>query len=148
MAMVRDFSLPMEPKQFRVDPDTFDAPPIIPGGVLKQIATVSADLADTGGDLDKTLQRVGDVFRMLMPGPHGERFAARLLSAGGPDDPPPIDLRQQVLPVLMWLLEEYGLRPTPPSSDSAVGSTDGTATTPNGGTGSTDGASPTETATT
>lgn len=147
MTQPRDFSLPMEPKPFRLDPDDFTAPAILPPMVLKRLAGMHSELGDVStigvDNLEQILTKVGDMFAMLLPGAPGERFRARLLTEGGAEDPPPIDLVRQALPVLYWLLEEYGMRPTGPSSPSPSGSTDATTDTPNGGTSSTDGASPT-----
>lgn len=151
---IRDFSLPMDPVRFRIDPDTFEAPPLLAPMALKKAAALHSELgsmADIGSDIDRTLTLVADMFAVFLPGRAGTLFRARLLTEGrdaDPDngrsepDPPPIDLSRQALPVLYWLLEQYGLRPTGPSSPSLNGSTDGPTDTPNGGTSSTDGASP------
>lgn len=151
MTQPRDFSLPMEPKPFRLDPDDFTAPAILAPMVLKRLAGMHSELGDVTtinvDNLEQVLTKVGDMFAMLLPGQPGQRFRDRLLTEGGPEDPPPIDLIRQALPVLYWLLEEYGMRPTGPSSPSPAGSTDGAMDTPNGGTSSTDGASPTESTT-
>lgn len=152
MTEPRDFSLPMDPKPFRISPDDFEAPPLLAPMVLLNLARLHGELTDLA-DIEKTLTLVSDMFAMLLPGPSGQRFRARLLTEGraaDPDadpprlepDPPPIDLTRQALPVLYWLLEEYGIRPTGPSSPSPNGSTDGQTDTPNGGMSSTDGASP------
>jgi hypothetical protein len=141
----RDFTIPMEPKRFRIDEDVFQAPAIISPIALKKLSALHASLGDVGAltnDLDRTLDIVGDLFGLLLPGPSGGRFKERLLS-----EEEPIDLQRQALPALYWLLEEYGMRPTQPSSASPSGSTDGPMDTPSGGTSSTDGASP-ETSTT
>jgi hypothetical protein len=150
MAMTgpRDFSLPMDPKPFRIDPDDFEAPPLLAPMVLRNLGRLHTELGDQA-DIEKTLTLVSDMFAMVLPGPSGERFRARLLTesraadpeTGRPADPPPIDLVRQALPVLYWLLEEYGIRPTEPSSPSPNGSTDGAQDTPSGGISSTDGAS-------
>jgi hypothetical protein len=148
MTQPRDFSLPMEPKPFRLAPDDFTAPALLPPMVLKRLAAMHSELGDVSAinadNMEQILNRIGDMFALLLPGQPGERFRARLLTDGGPESPPPIDLVRQALPVLYWLMEEYGLRPTQPSSPSPVGSTDATMDIPNGGTSSTDGASPTE----
>lgn len=145
MTEPRDFTLPMEPKVFRIDDDLFKAPAIISPIALKKLAGLHAQLGDgaaVAADIDRSLNLIGDMFTILLPGESGIRFRERLLS-----ETEPIDLTRQVLPILYWLLEEYGMRPTQPSSPSPSGSTDGTTDTPNGGTSSTDGASP-ETSTT
>ena len=162
MTEPRDFTLPMEPKRFRIDDDVFQAPALLPAMVLKNLAHMHNQLGDVttvdADNLDNMLNKIGDMFAMFLPGSSGQRFKARLLTQGrdaDPDadpprlepDPPPIDLIRQALPALYWLLEEYGMRPTGPSSPSPAGSTDGPTDTPNGGTSSTDGAPPTESTT-
>lgn len=153
--MTRDFSVSMDPKPFRIAPDDFEAPPILAPMALKKLARLHSelgDLGDVGSDIDRTMNLVGSMFDILLPGSSGTLFRARLFSEGraaDPDadpprleaDPPPIDLMRQVLPLLYWLLEEYGMRPTGPSSPLLNGSTDGQTDTPNGGTSSTAGAS-------
>lgn len=144
--------MPMTPKQFRIDADVFEAPAIISGIALKQLGALHSQLGDPG-DLAKNVTRaislVADMFLVLLPGPSGRRFKERLLSEGRPadpdqdrpdPDPPVIDLQRQALPALYYLLEEYGMRPTGPSSPSSPGSTDGSTDIPNGGTSSTAGA--------
>jgi hypothetical protein len=141
MTEPRDFTLPMEPKRFRIDEDLFQAPAIISPIALKKLAALHAELGDgtaIATDIDRSLDLIGDMFAILLPGPSGVRFKERLLS-----ETEPIDLTRQALPALYWLLEEYGMRPTGPSSPSPAGSTDGQTDTPNGGTSSTDGATPT-----
>jgi hypothetical protein len=117
------------------------------------------------------IQLAGKAIGTLVPGPHGKRFVARLNSSAveNPDSPGnwvevdadgdivmvddergvypkpglrPIDLMRQGIPVLFYLLEQYGLRPTVPSSPLPAGSTDGATSTPSAGTSSTDGVSP------
>jgi hypothetical protein len=154
---IRDFTLPMKPKQFRIDEDLFKAPAILSAVALKRAANLHAQLGDIdlSKDVEAMLGLVADIFDIFLPGASGRRFRARLLTEGrdaDPDgdpprlepDPPPIDLVRQALPALYFLLEAYGLRPTEPSSPSPAGSTDGPTDTPNDGTSSTDGATPTE----
>ncbi len=142
---IRDFTIHREPKQFRIDNDTFKAPAIISPVALQKIQAMYAkigDLAGIGNDIDKTLSILGQIFAILLPGTSGARFKERLLS-----EEEPLDLNGQVIPVLYWLLEQYGMRPTQPSSPSPDGSTDGQTDTPNDGTSSTAGPSPTESTT-
>jgi hypothetical protein len=137
---IRDFTILADPKQFRIDGDVFAAPAIISPIALKKLAALHGQLGDVGEltkDLDRTLDLIGDMFQILLPGPSGVRFKERLLS-----EMEPIDLNRQALPALYWLLEQYGMRPTQPSSPSPDGSTDGQTDTQNGGISSTDGASP------
>ncbi len=153
---IRDFTIPMASKQFRIDDDVFKAPALMSPIAMKKLAGLHAELGDIGSltnDIERAVGITADLFTVLLPGPSGRRFKERLLSEGRPADPeadppteadpPVIDLVQQAIPALYWLLEQYGLRPTEPSSPSPTGSTDGQTGTLNGGISSTDGAWPT-----
>lgn len=129
-----DFTIRREPIAFRVDDDVFRAPPIIGGFQLRRLGQLQGEfqsVSDFAADADRLIVVVAKMFETLMPGSDGKRFAARLMSDGNPGDsetppaPAPIDLMRQALPVLYFLLERYGLRPTVSSSISAPGSMDG-----------------------
>lgn len=154
---VPDFTIKREPHRFRVDDDVFIAPPLIGGFMMRKLGVMHTQLAEltsgAAGEVDVTglMTLMGEMFQALMPGPHGKLFAARLLSDGNPGDPeadppvppspPVIDLMKQAMPILYFLLECYGLRPTVPSSPSPTGSMDGATDIPSVGTSSTDGVS-------
>jgi hypothetical protein len=155
---VKDFTVRRQPHRFRIDDDEFTAPPLIGGFMLRklaglhaQLSDITAQLATDEGAMDRLMELMAEMFRALLPGPGGKLFAARLLSDGNPGDPEadppvppsptPIGLMDQAMPVLNWLLECYGLRPTVPSSPSPDGSTDGAMAIPSAGTSSTAGAS-------
>lgn len=145
---VRDFTVARKPHRFRIDPDVFTAPAIISAATLRQAARLHGSLGDmdvsTDEGMDAALTGIGSIMKALLPGPSGERFAARLAADGSDEDTPVIDLQAEALPVIYWLLEQYGLgRPTAPSSDLPAGSTASTTGDPNDSTSSTDGASPT-----
>lgn len=158
---VPDFTIHREPHRFRVDGDIFSAPPLIGGYTLRKLAVMHGQLAEltTGSepDTDRLIALMAEMFRVLMPGPSGKLFAERLMSDGDPGDPEaepprpasplPIDLMKQAMPILYFLLECYGLRPTVPSSPSPTGLTDGATDTQSVGTSSTDGVSPEESTT-
>lgn len=131
---IRDFTLSMKPHKFKIDDDVFAAPAVISPVVLLHMAGLHATLgginAQTPDGLGKVLGTVGDIFKMMLPGTSGQRFAARLEADGSDPETPPIDLTRQAIPALYWLLERYGLRPTvqssPLPSDSGTGAlTDG-----------------------
>ncbi len=143
-----DFTIHRPPITFKIDDDIFSAPALMSPITLRKLAAQAAAIGDVGGlsDVDsvvKAMDALAVIMRALMPGPSGDLFAARLNSEGGPDDPPPIDLMQQGIPAMYFLLERYGLRPTVPSSGSPAGSTDEQTNTPSDGTSSTAGPSPT-----
>lgn len=139
---IRDFFLDDEPKRFRVhrDGDVFEAPPVLgPAalldlvGVLKKMGNLGA-LAASPESAETAIKAIGDVFEGILDEESGPKFAALLTSRTRP-----IDLRRQLMPILRWLLEEYGLRPTTASSNSSSASTPTDA-----GTSSTDGLLPEE----
>ena len=144
-----DFTIHRPPITFKIDGDTFSAPARMSPFVLKKLAAEAALIGDVSRLTDvasiiKAIDALSSVMVGLMPGVSGERFKARLESEGGPEDPPIIDLMQQGIPALYFLLERYGLRPTVPSSPSPTGLMDGQMSTPSDGTSSTDGPSPAE----
>lgn len=145
----KDFSLPeaeLQPKRFKVGPEQFTAPPQIGAltiarlvGAANQLTSLGASLSEsqTNNDpvkmaeqIEGILTSVGDFFVELLDDEDtsGERFKAALLRKKNP-----LDLNKQVFPIIHWLLEVYGLRPTEASSPSSNGSEDA-------GPGSTDGA--------
>ncbi len=152
---IRDFSLDRTPIHFRADGDEFVAPASLAVPTLRRLGSMHARLGDlTGGsdtDVESLLSLVTDMFGHLLPGPSGRRFVERLKSEGRPadpeadpprldDEPVPLDLMKQAIPILYYLLERYGLRPTEPSSASPAGSTEAPTATPSDGISSTDGA--------
>lgn len=157
-AEIKDFTARRDPIRFRIAPDEFAAPPLIGGLTLKKLGHLwgqFGEITDTTSDdgVTKSLDLVAEFMRLLLPGHHGRRFAERLLSDGNPGDPeadppvppspPVIDLQQEALPVVYYLMERYGLRPSAPSSESPAGSTESLTGTLNDGISSTAGASPT-----
>jgi hypothetical protein len=145
---VRDFTVPRSPHRFRIAPDVFTAPARISAHTLRAAARLHGSLGDldmsTDEGLGAALTAVAEVMKVLLPGASGERFAQRLLADGADEATPAIDLQAEALPVIYWLLEQYGLgRPTVPSSDLPAGSTASTTGDPNDSTSSTDGVSPT-----
>lgn len=147
-----DFTLKREPHTFTIDEDTFSVPQILAAYNLRRVAAVMGRIGGVGNllagqadpqQIEATLEAIGEIFLALIPGAQGERFVARLNSQGRPADekdgkiirpadPPPIDLLRQAVPVLFYLLECYGLRPTSASSIAASSSSD--ATIPSNGT--------------
>ena len=145
---VRDFTIRRAPIEFRVDDDVFKAPNVMAIPKLRQLAALHAEMGDTAtlmataDGIDKVLDLTSRMFGLMIGGADGRHFVERLNSAGDDDDPIPIDLTKQALPILFYVLEQRGMRPTEPSSASLPGSTDGQTDTPSDGTSSTDGASP------
>lgn len=128
---IRDFTIRQKKIQFRVDEDIFDAYAILGLPLLQELVNISkgmSKLVDEG-----KYEAVFDVFDKLLYPDSAKRFRERATSLG--DDA--IDVRKQLMPILHYLLEEYGVRPTEPSSASSTGLPSGT-----GGTSFTAGSTP------
>lgn len=117
MGIIKDFEFSPETKQFRLyqnDPFTFEAAPQLPLGLAdmaRQLTVASIQEHGIGVILD------------FFDGVLLESSAAEIRRRASDKTMPfgPAMLR----PVLMWLLEEYGLRPTEPSSSSSSTSLEG-----------------------
>jgi hypothetical protein len=121
---IPDFSAPARRVRFRIDDDVFEGPRDLPAEhALRFIAK-----AERWRQLrtDDAVALLPELFEpVLLPESHA-RFCARL-----GDQQRPISL-VQVPRVVLWLFEQYGMRPTQPSPDSSPGSAspaDGTSLT-------------------
>lgn len=136
---IPDFSVHREPHRFTVDGEDFAAPAVVSPVTLKRIAAMHATMTEVTSGLDPTraiemIDAIGQILEILIPGQGGRRLRERILS-----EEEPLDLQNQALPIMFYLLECYGLRPTVPSSVSPTGLTESTTATPSDGTSSTDG---------
>lgn len=123
----RDFSRKRKRLDFTIDGDLFEAAPALPGDVFAEFVT----LYNTTGDTE-TYQQQHDLLKQALQlallDESWQRFTARLQ-----DKKRPID-DDQMSDVVLWLLEEYGMRPTqpsPPSSDGPASPESGTSSTEN-----------------
>lgn len=126
---MKDFTRARERIEFVIDGDLFEAAPALPGKTLTEFAKRFADIADT--DLSDRLDVFADALGMVLLPDSAALFTKRFEDLANP-----IEL-DQASEVIMWLLEQYGLRPTQPSSPSSSGPL-----SPASGTSSTDGAQP------
>jgi hypothetical protein len=125
----RDFSRQRKRLTFTMDGDTFEAAPALPGDIYAEFVTLynSTGETDTYQEQHDLLKRA---LQLALLDDSFQRFTARLK-----DKTKPID-DDQMADVVIWLLEEYGMRPTQPSPDSSDGSaspesgTNSTANTP------------------
>lgn len=128
----RDFSRKRKRLTFTIDGDQFEAASVLPGDVFAEFVTLYNSTGDT-----ETYQQQHDLLKQalnlaLLP-ESWQRFTDRLK-----DKTRPID-DDQMSDVVLWLLEEYGLRPTQPSPPSSDGSA-----SPEPGTSSTESTQPAE----
>lgn len=117
---VEDFSITYKPIKFRVNgPDVFEAVPVLPVPTLRELGAMhgSMEQLSTVEKFDKVL----DMFDLLLLPESAKRFRARLESRDDPDGGGAIDLNRQVIPVLNWLVEKFGMRPTGAAGSSSDG---------------------------
>lgn len=116
---IKDFNFDPKPKLFRLyknDPVTFKLMPTLPAGTIAE----AAKLVNVGQNMRTTgVAPIADFFDKIMLPDSAAEFRNRLL------EPSTYPIGVEMLqPIMMWVLEVYGLRPTQPSSDSSTGSTD------------------------
>lgn len=111
----RDFTKQRKRLDFTIDDDTFEAAAALPGDVFAEFVTLYNSTGDT-----ETYQQQHDMLKQalnlaLLP-ESWQRFSDRLQDKSRPIDD------DQMSDVVLWLLEEYGMRPTQPSPNSSDGS--------------------------
>lgn len=128
---IRDFSSKRKPVKFTIDGENFDGVRNLSADVLQMLAKAAEGIAgdedDDELDVFKTLpekiQALTETCNAVLVPESAERFAKLA---------PTLDLQDQIIPLMMWLLEKYGLRPTEVSSESSQSSpnaSDGTTST-------------------
>ena len=110
----RDFSRKRKQLVFTIDGDVFEAATVLPGDVFAEFVGLYDGRAEA-----ETYQQQRDMLKKalslaLFPDSY-ELFARRLQDKQRPVDD------NQMADVVMWLLEEYGMRPTEPSEPSSDG---------------------------
>lgn len=131
----KDFTLDAPEIKFAIAGEKFDASPALSAALLQQISDVVDKLTDTDDKSTTIIEKLDSLIEfcnVILIGDSKERFAAIA---------PTLDLQRQIMPLLYWLLEAYGIRPTEVSSDSSDTSpteTDGTTSTDGSSTEATD----------
>lgn len=128
-APVRDFTRKRKRLTFRIDDDVFEAATALPGKTLAAFAVRFADIEKV--PVAQQLDVFADALGMVLLPESNARFQKRLDDLNNP-----IEL-EQASDVVTWLMEEYGHRPTQPSSPSSTGQP-----SPASGTSSTDAQQP------
>ncbi|MFD8226846.1 hypothetical protein ACFV16_22040 [Streptomyces massasporeus] len=114
MTEIRDFSKARKDISFRVDDDMFHAARGVPADVLLDFATEFQGM-ETTATIDVQLKAFRSMLEVVLLPESLKRFNERMRDR---DNPIEID---QVEDIVTWLMEEYGLRPTEPSSASPGG---------------------------
>jgi hypothetical protein len=116
--IIKDFTIKEKRIAFRIDDDVFEAYGVLGVPLLQELVEMSEGLSKMVSE--KKYDGIFDIFGKILYPDSAKRFKERGLAIG--DDA--IDVRRQVLPILHYLLEKYGVRPTQPSSSSSTGSPD------------------------
>lgn len=120
---IKDFTM-RKTVRFRIDDDIFHGVPDIPALDLMKFGSMFDGLTES--QVASNPDAFTELFRLVLDASSADVFMSRM-----GDKTKPIGLGQ-VMAILPWLMEEYGLRPTQPSSTSSDGSEnqdDGTSST-------------------
>jgi hypothetical protein len=107
---IKDFTTPQgnKPYPFKIDDDVFYAVSDIPLGRLAELAKLRANI-----DLSN-IHELLSLFDEMLLDDSAALFQKRLNDKVNPIG------KSHIIPVLEWLMETYGLRPTQPSSPSST----------------------------
>jgi hypothetical protein len=114
MTEIRDFTKARKDISFRVDDDMFHAARGVPADVLLDFATEFSSM-ETSATIDQQLKAFRSMLEVVLLPESLKRFNERMR-----DRENPIEI-DQVEDIVTWLMEQYGLRPTEPSSASPSG---------------------------
>lgn len=114
MTEMKDFSKKRSDIVFRVDGDVFQAARGVPAEVLLDFAAEFSGM-EAGATVDQQLQAFRSLLEVVLLPESLARFTSRMR-----DRENPIEM-DQVEDIVTWLMEQYGLRPTEPSSSSPAG---------------------------
>lgn len=128
----RDFSRKRKRLDFTIDGDIFEAATVLPAELYAEFVTRYTGVDDDASVRDMYQVLSSALELVLLPDSY-QLFLARLK-----DRSRPIDL-DQMTEVVLWLMAEYGARPTQPSPSSSDGSA-----SPESGTSSTANTQPEE----
>lgn len=122
---IKDFTIEWKRIRFRIAPHIYEARPMLGPALMQRMVNIGKTLGSGGEDRDieASLEGVYSIFSELLLPDSATTFNAELAADK-------IDIQKQLIPVLFWLLEQYGVRPIQPSPDSSAGSPSETGGTP------------------
>lgn len=115
MSEIKSFTKVRKPIQFEIDNDVFDASPAVPAQVMLDFMGQITSADPTSMSPQQQINLLMGVLEIVLLPQSLARFKARMSSVQEPIE------MDQVNDVVMWLFEEYGLRPTTESVSSASG---------------------------
>lgn len=111
-----DFSLPPRNLKFKVDADVFEAVPELATERALTFADEAANMDDDDVTTRQRMDIIEKLFHLVLVPESADRLIARLSDPINPIGP------ERFQRILTYLMEQYGLRPTEPGSDSSPGS--------------------------
>jgi hypothetical protein len=123
---IKDFTIKQKQIKFKIDNDIFAAHAILGLPLMQDMVKLGKSIGNLEGD--EKFDGIFEIFDKLLTPDSSARFKQRAQSIGEDG----IDVKRQLIPILYFLLETYGVRPTQQSSDSSTGlpsETDGTSST-------------------
>lgn len=116
----KDFTKKRKQINFLLDsPEPYLCYPALALPSLQEIALISGNMT-----AETATESFAEFFKVVLQPESAERMNAKLYDRMNPLD------SEQANEIMEWLMEEYGLRPTSPSSDSSDGSPTGDGGTP------------------
>lgn len=110
---MKSFTRARKPVEFEIDDEKFDAAQAIPADVLMDMTTEFEHMSES--DTQASIGAMLTVLEKFLMPDSFRRFRERMGSRERPIELP------QVQEVVLWLMEQYSLRPTEQSSASAGG---------------------------
>ena len=114
---IQDFTIKRTRKRFRIDVDIFECRAILGIPQLQRLVNLTRNISKVvdAGNFDAICK----VFDEILLPDSAAILRERIFSD---DDTRVIDVREQLIPILQYVLEAYGVgRPTQPSLDSSNG---------------------------
>lgn len=114
MTEIKDFSRARKAIRFQIDDDVFEATPAIPAEIMLEFAARYEGAAAIKG-VDKQHDALSGVLELVLAEPSYALMRKRMRDRSNP-----VDL-QQLNDIVVWLMEQYGMRPTRLASESSDG---------------------------
>lgn len=109
---IQDFTIRDKRIRFRIDDDLFEGYSTIGLHAMQDLVRQTKNIADAIST--ENYQVFIGIFDNLLIPDSANRLKERIVTDDRNDE---LDIKKQVIPILNYLLEKHGLRPTQPSSD-------------------------------
>jgi hypothetical protein len=114
---IMDFSVAREPIPFTADGDRFEAPAVPAPEVLADLIrrTKGLNKLVQDGNAEMLIEALDGIFAQILDEDSAALFSERLKSRRRA-----FDIKRQIIPILNYLMERWGLRPSEPSKSSST----------------------------